>query len=53
MDDAGGDAGELGEGVLEEVEVVALAFGALIDDLGCVRVALEWRGEGRGGGGGT
>jgi hypothetical protein len=38
LDDAGGDIGELGKGVLEEVEVVAFAFGALVDDLGWVRV---------------
>ena len=33
VDDAGGDVGEFGEGVLEEIEVAGGAFGALVDDL--------------------
>jgi hypothetical protein len=36
VDDALGNIGELGEGVLEEVEVAGFAFGALVDDLGHV-----------------
>lgn len=33
-DDAGGEGADLLEGVLEEVEVAGVAFGALVDDLG-------------------
>lgn len=33
VDNAGGDVGELGEGVLEEVKVAGGALGALVDNL--------------------